>query len=434
MNSFTQIRIENRKSFCKKILLHYSRNNLTILHKMFQESPQKSEDSSSLQQIGALAIFAGFIWKLNSFLDAENRGREPVVDTWRGINVAFMVFVNYGGGGYWWLQHSPWDGITLADLVMPSFLSLNGISIALRKKSTKRRNLKRFVKTFFLGLIVSNKGKLLSLNFDFANWRIPGVLQRIAICELIVSVLSFSNFALLTGVLLFYFLWLSIYFLATPFDLPSCPASYNGPGGISSNSQFFHCIGGSSGAIDRFFLGNSHLYQWSTAKGVFYPEEHFKNQPIVFDPEGITGTFSSILTVFIGFVAGKILRKKKSFQRRMFLLGIGSILIFIGLNRASTVPFNKNLWSDSFVFFTAGFNFLALLFVLDFSFPVFARLGRRSMFVYVGHTFLRGYFPFSWNSSLPPTHASIFSENLFATCLWLVLGNIFESFSLRLKN
>jgi len=30
-----------------------------------------------------------------------------------------MVFVNYGGGGYWFFEHAPWNGLTLADLVFP---------------------------------------------------------------------------------------------------------------------------------------------------------------------------------------------------------------------------------------------------------------------------------------------------------------------------
>ena len=37
-----------------------------------------------------------------------------------------MVFVNYGGGGFWFLQHAPWDGITFADLVFPFFAFVQG--------------------------------------------------------------------------------------------------------------------------------------------------------------------------------------------------------------------------------------------------------------------------------------------------------------------
>ena len=37
-----------------------------------------------------------------------------------------MVFVNYGGGGFWFLQHAPWDGMTFADLVFPLFAFVQG--------------------------------------------------------------------------------------------------------------------------------------------------------------------------------------------------------------------------------------------------------------------------------------------------------------------
>jgi len=35
------------------------------------------------------------------------------------ISVLLMIFVNYGGGQYWFFKHSPWNGLTVADLVFP---------------------------------------------------------------------------------------------------------------------------------------------------------------------------------------------------------------------------------------------------------------------------------------------------------------------------
>ena len=49
------------------------------------------------------------------------------LDTFRGISIFIMIFVNYGGGGYWFFQHSPWDGLTVADLVFPWFIWIMGI-------------------------------------------------------------------------------------------------------------------------------------------------------------------------------------------------------------------------------------------------------------------------------------------------------------------
>ena len=43
------------------------------------------------------------------------------------ICITIMVFVNYGGGGYWFFDHSIWDGLTVADLVMPWFMFMMGV-------------------------------------------------------------------------------------------------------------------------------------------------------------------------------------------------------------------------------------------------------------------------------------------------------------------
>lgn len=35
------------------------------------------------------------------------------------ISIIIMIFVNYGGGQYWFFRHSRWNGLTFADLVFP---------------------------------------------------------------------------------------------------------------------------------------------------------------------------------------------------------------------------------------------------------------------------------------------------------------------------
>ena len=45
-----------------------------------------------------------------------------------------MIVVDYGGGVMPAINHSPWDGLTLADLVMPFFLFIVGVSLALAYK------------------------------------------------------------------------------------------------------------------------------------------------------------------------------------------------------------------------------------------------------------------------------------------------------------
>lgn len=57
------------------------------------------------------------------------------LDTYRGLTLTLMIFVNSGGGGYWFLEHAPWNGLTLADILFPSFIFISGVSLALSMKN-----------------------------------------------------------------------------------------------------------------------------------------------------------------------------------------------------------------------------------------------------------------------------------------------------------
>lgn len=53
------------------------------------------------------------------------------LDTFRGFSLCLMIFVNFGGGGYWFFDHAAWNGLTVADLVFPWFIWMMGVSMAL---------------------------------------------------------------------------------------------------------------------------------------------------------------------------------------------------------------------------------------------------------------------------------------------------------------
>jgi predicted acyltransferase len=123
------------------------------------------------------------------------------LDVARGITIAFMILVNNGGSGrysYNQLEHSAWNGWTLTDLVFPSFLFIAGISIVFSTESRLARGeskttlrlhvLRRTVILFLLGLVVNGFPL-----FHLETLRIYGVLQRIAICFCIASLLYLWN-------------------------------------------------------------------------------------------------------------------------------------------------------------------------------------------------------------------------------------------------
>ena len=119
--------------------------------------------------------------------------RYKSLDTLRGLSLIIMVFVNYGGGEYWFMEHVAWNGLTLADLVMPWFLFMSGVSIRIALLSKIKRGvskteisyeiLVRSVKLIGLGLFI------IGGNEFWETFRIPGVLQRIGFSYFVVALI-----------------------------------------------------------------------------------------------------------------------------------------------------------------------------------------------------------------------------------------------------
>uniref|UniRef100_A0A0K8U0F6 Heparan-alpha-glucosaminide N-acetyltransferase n=2 Tax=Bactrocera latifrons TaxID=174628 RepID=A0A0K8U0F6_BACLA len=112
------------------------------------------------------------------------------LDAFRGMAIVLMIFVNSGGGDYWWIEHAPWNGLHLADVVFPSFLWIMGVCIPISIKSQvvrgtpKARICRRIVwrsfKLFAIGVCLN------SINGpEISNLRIMGVLQRFAVAYLV---------------------------------------------------------------------------------------------------------------------------------------------------------------------------------------------------------------------------------------------------------
>lgn len=57
------------------------------------------------------------------------------LDIFRGISIVCMIFVWYGGGHYWWMQHAIWNGLLVSDIVFPWFLFIMGVCIPISIKS-----------------------------------------------------------------------------------------------------------------------------------------------------------------------------------------------------------------------------------------------------------------------------------------------------------
>jgi predicted acyltransferase len=262
------------------------------------------------------------------------------LDVFRGITVAGMILVNNPGSWayiYGPLGHAEWHGWTPTDFVFPFFLFIVGVAIpySLGGKVERGEAQKRIV----LGIIRRSAilfGLGLFLNgFPFypldkvINLRIPGVLQRIAVCFLIASLIFIKT--KIRGQLIWTIALLTLYWLV----MKAVPVPGYGAGVLTPEGSL-------EGFIDRLLLS-----------GHIYKPTH--------DPEGLLSTIPAIATTLCGILAGHWLKSpRRPEEQTNGLLIAGLACLALGKFMDIWFPINKNLWSSSYVVFTAG---AALLFL-----------------------------------------------------------------------
>jgi len=261
------------------------------------------------------------------------RQRIRALDAFRGLSVAGMILVNHPGNPrHVWppLAHAVWNGWTPADVVFPAFLFIVGVAITLAHAPRRndgalvRRIVRRTVILFALGLMLNAVP-----SFDLAHLRIPGVLQRIALCYLIASLVFLTTepggqLALLVGLLIAY--WILMIWVPVPGI---------GPGVLEPDTNL--------GAwLDRRLLGG-HLAHGS------------------WDPEGLLSTIPAIATTLMGVLAGHWVRGARSTTAKSAgLIVAGIVCIAAGEWLGLWFPINKSLWTTSFAVLMGGIAALLL--------------------------------------------------------------------------
>ena len=302
------------------------------------------------------------------------------LDVFRGLTICFMIVVNTPGSGatpFAPLLHAQWHGFTPTDLVFPSFLFAvgNAMSFAMKKHSSVGTAAvltkigKRTALIFLLGYLMywfpffrlSEAGDV--TGFPISETRIWGVLQRIAVCyglaSLLVYFLSFRTV-----------IWLSVIFLVGYWLILLGWGDPTDPLSLAGNAVLI---------LDRFLIGDAHLYQ---------------GEGVAFDPEGLLSTLPAIVNVVIGYYAGQFVQHKgKNYESVAKLLLVGSALIFAALCWNMVFPINKKLWTSSFVLLTTGLD-LAIMATLIYMIEIrqwnnanwtrfFVIPGKNPLFIYL---------------------------------------------------
>lgn len=273
--------------------------------------------------------------------------RYLALDVLRGLTIALMVVVNTPGSWasiYAPFRHAAWHGFTLTDLVFPSFLFVvgNAMSFSMRKFDEQPDNVflkkvfKRTALIFLIGLFLNlfpfiartDEGQIILK--DFTAVRIMGVLQRIALCYFIASlVVRYSKYkgAFIFSVIVLLVYWVILYF----FGNTAAPYSLEGNAALK---------------FDNWLLPEQNLY-----KGFGIP----------FDPEGLLSTLPAVVNVIAGYFAGKFIQhngNNPSTVSKLNLTGAGLVSVAFVWN--IYFPINKPLWTSSYVLHSAGLSLIIL--------------------------------------------------------------------------
>ena len=314
------------------------------------------------------------------------------IDIFRGLTVILMTVVNNPGDWehiYAPLEHAEWHGYTLTDLVFPSFLFIVGISTVLSRPSEDHllKIFKRALRIFLLGLSLSFFSKIHAGDFtlvvrllamalatvaflgdydlrrqfwvavgvfvlliglcfsgltDFEHVRIPGVLQRIALVYLLVSLLH-AYTSLRFQIAVFFASLVGYWALMSFVDVPGIGAA-----NLEGNKNL-------AAWLDNFLL-EGHL--WASSK--------------TWDPEGILSTLPAVATGLAGLFAGRYLQgssegsspeggsPKGMSPKASVLFAAGAIALVFGTVWGWYFPINKALWTSSYVLVAAGWDLLLL--------------------------------------------------------------------------
>jgi len=263
------------------------------------------------------------------------------------------------------MSHVPWEGLSFYDFVFPLFLFVTGVSIVLAlprlvesegKAKAHLRVLRRALVLYGLGLIFYG-----GISQHWSDVRFVGILQRIAICYLVASLL-FLNLdwrglivalvALLGGY------WALMTFVPVP--------------GIGAGS----------------FAADANLADWIDAH--YLPGRLWDKTR---DPEGLLSTLPAIGTCLLGVLAGMLLKDERltPSKRSLWLIVSGIAMVAAGYLWGLQFPVVKSIWTSSFVLVAGGYSAILLGAIYQVA-DVWGWKAWATIFVWIGVNAITLYF------------------------------------------
>jgi len=311
------------------------------------------------------------------------------LDALRGFTIAAMVIVNDPGSWgsvYKPLLHATWHGITPTDLVFPFFLFMVGVSVTLaytkrlesgaEKGSLYKKIFSRALKIMLLGWFL-----WLWPEFNWGGMRFAGVLPRISLvflaCALIFLNTNWKQQVWIgAGILVFY--WALMALIPVPIDDVIQNALATGSVERSGHRLYelenIRQVG--EGFIAPNYEPGINITAWLDR--IFLPGRFWE---VTWDPEGLMSTLPAICTGIIGMLMGRLyLSLDNPFKRLTWLFFAGFAMLLVSEAWGWFMPFNKNLWTSSFVLWTAGMATMGLaacILVVDIlGYQKWTKLGR----------------------------------------------------------
>ncbi|TYI43444.1 hypothetical protein ES332_A01G170400v1 [Gossypium tomentosum] len=345
--------------------------------------------------------------------------RVATLDAFRGLTIVLMILVDDAGGSYARIDHSPWNGCTLADFVMPFFLFIVGVAIALalkkipKIKDAIKKICLRTLKLLFWGVLLqggySHAPNDLVYGVDMKLIRWCGILQRIALVYFIVAVIETLTTKRRPTVLepgyssiftAYRWQWLGgfvafVIYMTTTYSL-HVKCGMRGHLGPACNAV---------GYVDQEVWGINHLYiypVWQRLKACTHSSSSSgqirEDAPswcrAPFEPEGLLSSILAILSGTIGIHYGHVLIHFKGHPERLkqwVSMALGLLIVAIILHFTDAIPINEQLYSFSYVCFTAGaagIVFSAFYILIDVwgwrtPFLLLEWIGMNAMLIYV---------------------------------------------------